>query len=186
MANGKSPLKILGPEIIGLVIVFALILGVLNYFNILSLSQIYPNLFGSLPQRLQDQEKLLVSPVKKESIIEIKESQGKLFYYLKDNSLLYPSIDGILGQGGGIYGKYNQSFQLLWLTNSTGEKLEYRYIGKLIDFPTTVISKNSNMALAQIGTQKLKALQNASLVLTLYSKNGDIKPLFIKDLEPRK
>lgn len=53
MANGKSPFKILGPEIAGLFIAFAVILGVLNYFNILSLSQIYPNLFGFLPQREQ-------------------------------------------------------------------------------------------------------------------------------------
>lgn len=54
MANGKSSLKILGlgiAEVIGLLTVFALILGVLNYFNILSLSRLYPSLFGSLPQQ---------------------------------------------------------------------------------------------------------------------------------------
>lgn len=51
MANEKSPLKILGPEIIVLLAIFALILGVLNYFNILSLSSLYPNPFSSLPHR---------------------------------------------------------------------------------------------------------------------------------------
>lgn len=51
MANGKSPLKILGPEILGLLVIFVIILGALNYFNILSLSRLYPTLFGSLPQQ---------------------------------------------------------------------------------------------------------------------------------------
>lgn len=51
VANNKSALKILGPEIIGLLLVFAVILGVLNYFNILSLSRLYPQYFASLPHQ---------------------------------------------------------------------------------------------------------------------------------------
>lgn len=37
--------------ILGLVLGVLVIFGVLNYFNILSLSQIYPNVFSSLPHR---------------------------------------------------------------------------------------------------------------------------------------
>ncbi len=37
--------------ILGLIVGILLIFGVLNYFNILSLSRIYPNLFGSLPHK---------------------------------------------------------------------------------------------------------------------------------------
>lgn len=51
MADNKSPLKLLSSEIIGLLAIFVIILGGLNYFNILSLSQLYPNQFSSLPHQ---------------------------------------------------------------------------------------------------------------------------------------
>lgn len=55
-SNNKSSnsLKILGfgiAEVVFFALAIALFFGILNYFNILSLSQIYPNLFGSLPHQ---------------------------------------------------------------------------------------------------------------------------------------
>lgn len=63
MANGKSPLKILGPEVIGLLALFILILGILNYFNILSLSRLYPDKFASLPHQTPKSVQKIPTPV---------------------------------------------------------------------------------------------------------------------------
>jgi len=50
--NWNFLLVLLG-EITGLILIFLVILGVLNYFNIISLSKIYPNQLGWLPQATQ-------------------------------------------------------------------------------------------------------------------------------------
>lgn len=93
MTNGKSPLKILGPEILGLFVAFAVILGALNYFNILSFSQLYPNLFGRLPHQGTNYSGPLSTPQAK---IEQKEficpsplnpCEGKKVYSSKGNLL---------------------------------------------------------------------------------------------------
>ena len=48
----KSIFFALGFEFLGLAVLFFVFLAVLNYFNILSLSQIYPNQLGFLPHRI--------------------------------------------------------------------------------------------------------------------------------------
>lgn len=178
--------------ILGLIFGVLVIFFVLNYFNILSLSQLYPNLFSSLPHKNlatpspRMQNKLVITyPVNPEDLISVKEFEGKLLFFLKDNAKLYPAMDGVLGQGGGVYSKFGQNFELLTITNNQGQKLEYRYIGKLIDFPIKVTYSNPN-PIAKIDTDKLKALENSSLMLTLYNKDGTIRRLSTNDLIPRK
>ncbi len=51
-----NPLLLLTIEIFGLIIFFVVFLLILNFFNILSLSKLYPNQFGFLPHLTQTQQ----------------------------------------------------------------------------------------------------------------------------------
>lgn len=63
-SDGKKSLQILGfgiAEILGILAVIAIFFGVLNYFNILSLSSLYPKYFGSLPHQPLSQSTQTIS-----------------------------------------------------------------------------------------------------------------------------
>lgn len=178
-------------KLIGRVAQLALILIVLSAaFAILS--KFVSNPFSSLFSKLNSTppskgiNRVLISPAFQKDIVSIKEAKnGSLLYYLKDDTKLYPAMGGSVSQGGGVYSKYKQSFNLLWITYSTGEKLEYKYIGDLIEFKEKV-SNQSTSPIIQLKNSKFEAIENASLVLTLYDITGKIKKLSVNDFESRK
>ncbi len=155
MANSNNkfsnPLKILGfgiAEVIFFLFVTALFFGVLNYFNILSLSQIYPNLFGSLPQK--SSQKTL--PISKPTLLTsipcpindcsngriIATTSGKvkwygLIYTVPPNTNVKAVFQGTVDEGAATGGSIKvHPFLKLLKDNRSQIKAEYEFFGLAI------------------------------------------------------
>jgi len=151
--NNNRVFRILSLEVAIFVVVIVLLLGILNYFNIFSLSQIYPPLFGSLPHKeivaesvntiaekapiTAAKELVLSCPVEEQycdkgiPIYDNEEFLG-LGFKLQFESNLYAAISGNIVFGGVQdleKGILSHAQIIIGQVNTSGYSLVYDYFG---------------------------------------------------------
>ena len=157
MVSSKNSLLKAGVfEIVFVVLAIALFFGILNYFNIISLSTLYPNQFGSLPhqtlpktpQKTPPPQSITFScPVAKEFCSSGKEIyDGKTFlgigYNLPVGTKIYAAISGNIIFGGAEDKERKILSHAKIVIGGTGENQGYsvRY-----DYFGLPISQNENL-----------------------------------------
>lgn len=195
--------------ILGLILGVLFIFGVLNYFNVLSLSRLYPNLFGSLPHKTTFNKisnlptpapleiKTFTCPVDKDcnsgekvSILNaIPPFYGIGYVKLSAGTKLLAIIPGDVAQGASV-GKTGSN-NLIVITNKIlNLEADYSFIGTSSAFlagKRTVNQKDEIGIL--LGTPLEKTFQQKSYILiislqdTKTKKFLQLKPNFEQKIE---
>jgi hypothetical protein len=114
-----NPILLLAFEICGLIAIFVILLLLLNFFNILSLSKIYPSQLGWLPHISTSSSNSNYTPVDTSSITT-KDTVDKINTYKTYNvpNVYYSKQDNSMAAGG-IFAGYGKNTILVISSNNT-------------------------------------------------------------------
>lgn len=158
--------------ILGLIVGVLVIFFVLNYFNILSLSTIYPNLFGSLPHKtnqknttaIQQEAFAIRCPVTKQYCLlgkSIKHYYSGLGYNLPEGTDLLSTFDGDAKTEFGILGN-EKLFNEVIIKNSNGVEAHYLFQGN-VSLPKRMPTDRKNFESSVLSQEKIASISGELL-----------------------
>ncbi|MCL6096527.1 MAG: hypothetical protein M1444_02470 [Patescibacteria group bacterium] len=190
---------ILAVDFIGLLIIVCILLIVLNYFEILSLSKTFPNTFGFLPQISKNVKKSIYAPTPAPtaSIVWDKQAEPALVSnysdYFKSHNIpisVYSENDNLFFVSGALTAYNKDHVQIITSQGVTVFKINTNSVFRKISPPTTSKSQggggeNRITAMYKNSADFFSDAPFGSFVEIIYKLNGDLKTATVIDYYPK-
>ncbi len=127
-------------------------------------------------------------PVEEIEKFQVDEKEGKLYFSLPAETPLYAAFSGECMLGGKGYNKLDPAQHTITLTFTAkdGRKLEYELLGKIIIGPNVRIENTSTNVIATMTDEKIRAVGDYNLILSLKDAEGKQIELKKKMFKARK